>query len=85
MEMIIDNRTSMNMLLILLFFHVVNTEQIPPKIMKTIPIIFMMLTASRVPKCVRKNPITINPIVKIKWRDLKSLTADFLSSEFSFK
>ncbi len=80
-----DIKTRINTLLILLFFHVSNAEKIPPKAKKTSPIISIILTENKKPKCARKAPITVKPIVKIKRADLKSLIADFLSPVFIFK
>ena len=42
-----------------------------------------MLTENKKPKCARKAPITMKPIVKIKRDDLKSLIADFLILQYS--
>ena len=50
-------------------------KKLPPKVKNIIPIISIILTENRIPKCATKAPITRNPIVKIKWRDLKSLIA----------
>ena len=61
----------------MLFFHVSNAEKIPPKAKKTIPTNLIMLTENKKPKCARKAPITMKPIVKINRDDLKSLIADF--------
>ena len=75
-KIVTNTKTSMNTLRILLLSHTSTAEKIPPKAKKTIPIISIMLTENRIPTCVMKAPITRNPIVKIKWRDLKSLIAD---------
>ena len=71
-----NTKTSVNTLRILLLSHISIVEKIPPKVKKTIPIILIMLMENRIPKCATKAPITRNPMVKMKWRDLKSLIAD---------
>ena len=55
-------------------------ERIPPKINKIIPMTFIVLMENKPPTCIKKEAITIKPIVVIKRLELKSWMTDFLSS-----
>lgn len=80
-----ENKARKNILLILLSSHILNVLNTAPKINKTIPLILMILTLSNDPRCIKKMPAEIKPIVEINRHDLKSLIADSLSSALIFQ